>query len=187
MNGTKSLTLKSREESDASSGNSASHVAKTGMEGKSVGSEGKDGLPNWLGGCSRSFSHTVMFILSFHLFIPFLCQASKMAILPTSLGPSFLMMFHQESISFSVFRLLQDTTYAFILVTDWNCPSHHQLCQLVNHVHSSTLRSDITSSNKPSMIPWAEVALISLCLLSLRIHYPVLLTFLSLCLVRIRS
>ena len=66
MNGTKSLTLKSREESDASSGNSASHVAKTGMEGKSVGSEGKDGLPNWLGGCSRSFSHTVMFI---HLFI----------------------------------------------------------------------------------------------------------------------
>lgn len=80
-----------------------------------MGSEGEDGLSNCLGGCSISFSHTVMFIFSFHLFMSFLCQVSKMAILPTSLGPSFLMMFHQESISFSVFRLLQGTAYVFNL------------------------------------------------------------------------
>lgn len=80
-----------------------------------MGAEGKGGLPKCLGGCLGSFPHTVMFFLSSHLIISFLCQVSKMVILPISLGHSFLMMFHQESISFSVFRLLKDTTYAFIL------------------------------------------------------------------------
>lgn len=66
----------------------ASHVAKTGMEGEIMGSEGKDGLSNCLG-VVREVFHTVRFLLSFHLFTSFLGQVSKMAILLTSLGPFF--------------------------------------------------------------------------------------------------
>lgn len=75
---------------------------------------GEGWIAKLLRGVDQENFHTL--ICSFiHLFISLPRQVSKMGILPVSLAVSCLVRFHQESISFLVFRLMQDTVYALVL------------------------------------------------------------------------